>query len=312
VRKPDHCEIYGVTVCPHLGKKYHYGNKYKGKFISHEKAALLKKFLRNQVPSLLYDQSVKGFDPTKWSVCIHSTENARLYLVPYHGYGNAYSNLVHVHRSKNEDENDFLYHTTSNLINERNPVRITDGWNGVGIMVGIGEHLSRDGQHTDFVVRPKFRTIWNNAEEKRTMSECGDIFEAQFKNKFVGYKEMIGHQKLLWPNNCPSRVTDVPRCWNASKNLGNELHNDCDADRSFAVWINKNKGEISKSWYLLFPEWDVAIELCNGTWISWNGKSCGHCTAVPDLDVGDELLALFCSIPMNLHKHLLRKKNMMV
>jgi hypothetical protein len=301
--------MYGVTVCPHLGDNYHKGNKNEGKFITQENAALLKGFPRNQVPSLLYDQSVKGFDPTTWSVCIHSTENARLYLQPSHGYGNAYSNLVHVHRSKNEDDNNFLYHTTSKLIEERNPVRTTNGWNGVGIMVGIGEHLNRFGQHTDFVLRPKFRTMWSNEEEKMTMSKCGGIFEAQFKDKSVGYKEMIEHQKHLWPTNCPSRVTEVPRCWNASKNLGNELHNDRDADRSFAVWINKNTGETSKSWYLLFPAWDVAIEICHGTWISWNGRSCGHCTAVPYVADGDKLLSLFCSIPQNLHNHLLRKKN---
>ena len=308
--KSYHGEIYSVTVCPHLGDNYRRGNKYKGKFITKENAALLKKgFQRNQIPSLLYDQSVKGFDPTTWSVCIHSTENARLYLQPSHGHGNAYSNLVHVHRSKNEDENNFLYHTTSKLIEERNPVRTTNGWNGVGIMVGIGEHLNRNGHHTDFVLRPKFRTMWSNEEEKMTMRKCGGIFEAQFKDKSVGYKEMIEHQKRIWPNNCPSMVTDVPRCWNASRNLGNELHNDGDADRSFAVWINKNKRETSKSWHLLFPAWDVAIELCNGTWISWNGKFCGHCTAVPDVAGGDQFLSLFCSIPQKLHNHLLGKKN---
>lgn len=148
---------------------------------------------------------------------------------------------MHVHRSKNEDDNNFLYHTTSKLIEERNPVRTTNGWNGVGIMVGIGEHLNRNGQHTDFVLKPKYRTMWSNEEEKMTMSKCGGIFEAQFKDKSVGYKEMIDHQKRVWPDNCPSRVTDIPRCWNASQNLGNELHNDCDADRSFAVWTNEKK-----------------------------------------------------------------------
>ena len=74
-----------------------------------------------------------------------------------------------------------------------------------------------------------------------TMSKCGGIFEAQFKDKSVGYKEMIEHQKRLWPTNCPCMVTDVPRCWNASRNFGNELHNDGDADRSFAVWTNEKK-----------------------------------------------------------------------
>jgi hypothetical protein len=36
-------------------------------------------------------------------------------------------------------------------------------------MVGIGEHINRNGQHTDFVLRPKFRTLWSNEEEKMTI-----------------------------------------------------------------------------------------------------------------------------------------------
>jgi len=236
-----HFSNSNTMLCPHLGCNYPRGNKYKGKFISQEHAASLDKFPRNQVPSLLYDQSDKGFDPTKWRFHINTTQDARLFLQPLHGDGDAYSNLVHVHRSNNKIENNFLHNTISKLIEERNPVRTTNGWNGVGIMVGIGEHLNRNGHHTDFVLRPKFRTMWSNEEEKMTMSKCGGIFEAQFKDKSVGYKEMIEHQKRLWPNNCPSRVTDIPRCWNASKNLGNELHNDGDADRSFAVWTNEKK-----------------------------------------------------------------------
>jgi hypothetical protein len=139
-----------------------------------------------------------------------------------------------------------------------------------------------------------------------TMSKCGGIFEAQFKDKSVGYKEMIEHQKRLWPNNCPSSVTDIPRCWNASKNLGNELHNDGDADWSFAVWTNEKKN-VSHSWYLLFTEWELSIEICHGTWISWNGKSCGHCSTVQNVVEGDQFLSLFCSIPRSLCNHLMAK-----
>ena len=304
-----HCWNSNTMLCPHLGRNYPRGNKYKGKFISQEHAASLDKFPRNQVPSLLYDQSDKGFDPTKWRFHINTTQDARLFLQPLHGDGDAYSNLVHVHRSKNEDDNNFLHHTTSKLIEECNPVRTTNGWNGVGIMVGIGEHLNRNGQHTDFVLKPKYRTMWSNEEEKMMMSKCGRIFEAQFNNKSVGYKEMIEHQKHLWPNNCPNMVTDVPRCWNASRNLGNELHNDGDADRSFAVWTNEKKNH-SKSWYLLFPEWELSIEICHGTWISWNGRSCGHCSTVPNVVEGDQFLSLFCSIPQSLCNHLMARQRL--
>ena len=102
-----HCWNSNTMLCPHLGRNYPRGNKYKGKFISQEHAASLDKFPRNQVPSLLYDQSDKGFDPTKWRFHINTTQDARLFLQPLHGDGDAYSNLVHVHRSKNEDDNNF-------------------------------------------------------------------------------------------------------------------------------------------------------------------------------------------------------------
>jgi len=43
----------GISMCPHLGKKYPRGNIHKGKYITQEKAATtLKTFKRNQVPSL--------------------------------------------------------------------------------------------------------------------------------------------------------------------------------------------------------------------------------------------------------------------
>jgi hypothetical protein len=58
--------------------------------------------------------------------------------------------------------------------------------------------------------------------------------------------------------------------------LGNQLHNDCDGDKFFAVWINNKKKASKSSWYLLFPEWEVEIEICHETWISWNGKFCEH------------------------------------
>jgi len=166
VLKGDH---HNMIACPHVGCVYPRGNKYKGQFITQEDASsLTNAFRRNQIPSLLYDQRGDGFDPTTWPFCIPSTENACLYLRPLNGHGNLHSNLVHVHRSNNNSENDFLYETTSKLIREHNPVRMTDGWDGVGLIVGTGERLDRCGQHTDFVLKPQFRTRWSNESK----SDC--------------------------------------------------------------------------------------------------------------------------------------------
>ena len=103
-------------------------------------------------------------------------------------------------------------------------VKRTKGWNGDGKMVGIGEHLDRKGNHCNFVINPKLRNQWSNEAEKTMMNKCGIIFKKRFGNKPVGFKEMIQQQRNLWPIDCPNELTDVPRYWNASLNLGNEKH----------------------------------------------------------------------------------------
>jgi hypothetical protein len=213
-----------------------------------------------------------------------------------------------VHRSRNKKENSFLYNETLKMIDERNGVRRTKGWNGVGKMVGVGEHLDRKGDHCDFVIKPKLRKKWSNEAEKTILNKCGCIFKKYFGKKTVGFKEMLQQQRELWPIDFPNELTDVPRCRNASLNLGNEKHNNNDGTRSFAVWVSNKKESSNTSWYLLFPEWGVAIELKDGTWISWNGKDCGHCSATPNLAGGEQLLSLFCSIPENLCNHLEKLK----
>ena len=156
--------------------------------------------------------------------------------------------MVHVHRSRNKEENSFLYNATSKLIDERNGVRRTKGWNGDGKMVGIGEHLDRKGNHCNFVINPKLRNQWSNEAETTMMNKCGSIFKKHFGDKPVGFKEMIQQQRYLWPIDCPNELTDVPRCWNASLNLGNEKHNDNDGTRSFAVWVSNKKETSKTSW----------------------------------------------------------------
>ncbi len=64
------------------------------------------------------------------------------------------------------------------------------------------------------------------------------------------------------------------------------MHNDNGADNSFAVWVN-NEGDASVSWYPLFPKWEIAIKITHGRWIWWNGRHCGHCSAVPRVATGD-------------------------
>jgi hypothetical protein len=74
------------------------------------------------------------------------------------------------------------------LIDERNAVRRTKGWNGDGKMVGIGKHLDRKGNHCDFVINQKLRNQWSNEAEKTMMNKCGIIFKKLFWDKPVGLR----------------------------------------------------------------------------------------------------------------------------
>lgn len=301
--------VGGEIFCPHLGEDFLRGNIHHGRYISQESAASLPVFRRKQVPTLVYDASKDGFEPSQWRFHVNKNEGKRLFLEALDQDGDGYSNMVHVHRSRNEEENQFLYASTSKFIRERNAVRTTKGWGGIyGKMVGIGSRVDRKGVFCDFVIKPEFRKQWSREAEKVTLQRCGDIFKRHFSDKPVGFNEMIEKQKFLWPMDCPDELTDFPQCWNGSLNLGNELHNDNDGTRSFAVWVSNNEESPSTSWYLLFPQWEVAIELCHGTWISWNGRVCGHCSALPNVINGEELVSLFCSIPQKLCDHLGRIK----
>ncbi len=284
-----------------------------GKKISRKDASCKKgKGRCGQITSLLYDEKQRGFNPRQWRFFLPKKEDARMILMPPDCINdmNPEGCLLSVHRSDNTEENDYLFRTTSQFIKTHPEVRDGENWDGVGKMVGIGEHhIPKDG-HCNFVEDKACRKHWSLTAEKLTLYECGKIFSKQFLGKNVGYEEMLAKQRELWPAECPDIITDYPISYSASMNLGNEKHRDNDAAQSFAVWVNK-KGDASKSWYLLFPEWEVAVEIANGTWISWDGKCCGHCTAVPSVAEDDELLSLFCSLPRRLCNHLTKEKQVL-
>ena len=62
------------------------------------------------------------------------------------------------------------------------------------------------------------------------------------------------------------------------------------------------------TWFLL-PQWNIAIQLTNGTWISWNGKKCAHCSSIPSEHDGFRILSLFTSPENGLCKHFMDKES---
>ena len=71
-----------------------------------------------------------------------------------------------------------------------------------------------------------------------------------------------------------------------SIDLENSDHLDLsDSSRSITTWKEKNDGEY-KNWKFLLTfvgEKGVAIELCSGTTIEWDGRIIRHCTSMLDL-----------------------------
>jgi hypothetical protein len=98
-------------------------------------------------------------------------------------------------------------------------------------------------------------------------------------------------------------INDSNRLMQASTDLGGPRHVDCrDGGRCCAVWIQVSK-QLSKSrvhptgWWLLFPDVGLAIELCDGALVSWDGRYAAHCTCVPSgVHDGDQLCSLFMGI----------------
>ena len=84
------------------------------------------------------------------------------------------------------------------MIEERNGVRRTKGWNGVGKMVGVGEHLDRKGDHCKFVIKPKLRKKWSNEAEKTILNKCGSVFK----------------------NILEKNQSDIRRCYSSKGNFG--------------------------------------------------------------------------------------------
>jgi hypothetical protein len=128
------------------------------------------------------------------------------------------------------------------------------------------------------------------------MEQAGRAFIRRWTGARVEFEQLLEDQQRLWG----AKSRPWPLCWDMSDGLGNAMHVDPDGHRSYAVWLSAlGHAGASRSWYLLFPRHGLAIELCHGCWISWDGRVQPHCTAVPDVAEGDRLMSLFCSLPAN-------------
>ena len=88
-----------------------------------------------------------------------------------------------------------------------------------------------------------------------------------------------------------------------SLGLGTSAHIDPnDGGLSLASWSQASlsqKRVEPEGWWFLFPDVGLAIKLCDGVLISWDGRTAAHATCVPwGVPDGDSLCALFMGVSL--------------
>lgn len=250
-----------------------------------------------KVPGLVFDVDYPHFDPSRWKCPISKDVthvNLELCVEGYDGVEIVTSYALHVHRHRNRDTS-MLLSTCENIAANYSNVR-NMGWGGVGGMFSAGYNVGYKGRISPVALSPRMKKKPSAAADsiKKRLSIAGEIFHEEFSGKNVGFEEMMQLQTDIWPKN-RDRLKG-PVCWIVSKDLGNPQHVDDDISRSYAGWFMSEKDDEDASAWFLFPDWSVAIELCNNTWISWDGVHCAHCSSVPHLGENNHIYSLFTAI----------------
>ena len=254
-----------------------------------------------KVEGLLFDTSLPNFNPLTWKYPITkdiSCMNLELCSEGFNGIDNCVTYSLHIHRHVNHDIS-MLLKTCQSIANNYSGVRCK-GWGGVGGMYSAGYNVGYKGRIAPVAMSPKMKKMAKPDVHaiNNSMFMAGKKFKNEFIGANVGFKEMMQMQSEMWPKNrqCPKG----PACWIVSKDLGNPQHDDNDYSRSYAGWFTEQDIENRSAWFL-FPKWGIAIELCNNTWISWDGAHCSHCSSVPHLTTENHIYSLFTAIPKKVY-----------
>ena len=265
-----------------------------GGITSHDGGGVRRK--NKKVEGLVFDTHLPNFNPMSWSYPITedmSDIDLELCTEGYDGINNATTYSLHIHRHKNRDIS-MLLSTCEDIADNYSVVR-GKGWGGVGGMFSAGYNVGYKGRISYVAKSPKLKKMPSSTAHSITnrLSICGGMFHDEFSDKNVEFDKMVQLQAEFWPKN--RNILNGPACWIVSKDLGNPKHIDDDFSRSYAGWFTKQKIDNKSAWFL-FPDWGVAIELCNDTWISWDGVNCAHCSSVPHLGDSNNIYSLFTAI----------------
>ena len=257
-----------------------------------------------KVPGLVFDVDYPHFDPSRWKCPISKDVthvNLELCVEGYDGVEIVTSYALHVHRHKNRDTS-MLLSTCENIAANYSSVR-NMGWGGVGGMFSAGYNVGFKGRVSRVALSSKMKRKPCSIVHSMTncLSIAGGIFQEEFGDENVGYDEMMRTQANMWPKH--RKKLSAPASWIVSRDLGNPEHVDKDFSRSYAGWFTHHDIDNESAWFL-FPEWGVAIELSNDTWISWDGVNCRHCSSVPHLRENNHIYSLFTAITSKVYSTL--------
>ena len=274
---------------------YEYGNVRRyvtgvSAYMDPELAQAIPKGVRGQRAGLLYDSGVIGFEPTAGPHGLGGPPGGGGGTTKWSWRGGGMLHVTH-----DPEVGEGMVEVGERWGRSHVPCREGDCSNGG--MVGVGEHLRRDGQVAPFILKGG---EGGREQIHRDMESMGGLFREQFAGRGVGYEEMLERQGQLWRSRQQGDLSERPVCWDMSWDLGNAEHCDRDGWRSYARWFARHRhASASRAWWLLFPRHGVAVQLTHGTWVSWDGRTAPHCTAVPVVAEGDCLMSLFCSLPAN-------------
>ena len=196
-------------------------------YLDPELAQLIPKGVRGQRAGLLYDSEVAGFDPLLWPHVLAGASGGGRW---YHQVELGGGGMLQVTHDPEVGEG--MMEVGERWGGSHVPCRNEEPSNGG--MVGVGEHLRRDGQVAPYVLRGGEKGRGEIASDMKSM---GGLFVQQFAGRGVGFEQMLQRQGELWRSRHQGDASAYPLCWDMSWDLGNAEHRDRDGWRSYARWF---------------------------------------------------------------------------
>ena len=238
----------------------------------------------------LFDQAQAGFDPFSWPHCIDPARDQPCLFVDSSRETQIYCGRLQNKLTTNPSLKQMvdIAATGLALTSDVRPDKV------LGVMTGLGAHV-----HNGILTRHKISKVVGNEQKK---AENCIRAAGKFFNQI--WKDFTEYNKLMEVTNASLHTSSAhraPTTFYLSSNLANSPHVDRDATYTFAVWLTKSS-EQRTTWWLLFPQYGIAVRLSHGVICAFDGAKVLHCTAVPGKEdvLHSPLLAMATTVPQNI------------